>query len=289
MLQKKNGGMFPVSAVFEAINVGPEPGPHGSRDMPAWGMRLTERAASDPEISGPEYARLRMWRIIMRRLRSFLVTLLMLTESPLAAESAVRICADNQISVIADSGDTAGLACSLAIEAKTRLAECGLTQTAPIQIRLLDSRQLDIAHCLATFNCTSNVIEITDPRFIEASLGEDNPYRVLPVDVIFQALISHELAHALLEQTSEGVDVPFVDHEYVAAAMELNILDPKWRTALIRAAPVSLPPKISLISELIYGFDPRKFATNAWQYFNTEPDGCERIRAIAIGNFSFAK
>ena len=70
--------------------------------------------------------------------------------------------------------------------------------------------------------------------------------------------------------------------------MELEILDPIWREALIRAAPVSLPPKESLIAALIYNFDPRKFATNAWQYFNAEPDGCIRIQNISTGGFSFS-
>lgn len=43
-LQKDNGGVFPVAQVFEVINGGPGMSVHGTRDMPAWGMRYNAKA-----------------------------------------------------------------------------------------------------------------------------------------------------------------------------------------------------------------------------------------------------
>jgi hypothetical protein len=38
-LQKDNGGVFPVTRVYGVIDGSTELGPHGTREMPAWGNR----------------------------------------------------------------------------------------------------------------------------------------------------------------------------------------------------------------------------------------------------------
>ncbi len=218
-----------------------------------------------------------------------LVALVASSAGPLHASGTMLLCPDRDIAVTSTSPESAVLACNYAMQAKTRIVACGLDQNRPIQIFIEDRIAHDFADCLATYDCSDDVIRVTDPVSLSDRLEEENPYRVLPVNGLFQALISHEMAHALLEQSSSGTDLAFVDHEYVAAAMELDSLDQEWREALIDAAPVSLPPKAELISAMIYEIDPRKFATNAWRYFNAETDGCERIRRIADGDFSFSK
>lgn len=205
----------------------------------------------------------------------------------LSASAESLLCQDHQLSVLSPTPEFSELACILAAEAKAHLLECGLHQSSPIEIVLVEKIEHEFGDCLATYDCRDEIIRVIHPQALTEAIEDGGPYSVLPTKIVFQALISHEMAHALLEQSSQGIDLAFVDHEYVAAAMELDIIDPRWRQAFIDAAPVSLPPKINLISSLIYGFDPRKFATNAWQYFNAEGDGCERIRQIADGEFSF--
>ncbi|MBS9719020.1 hypothetical protein J4E70_18970 [Pseudohalocynthiibacter aestuariivivens] len=226
-----------------------------------------------------------MWKL--NRICAALAILSAGSPCVVSASPELIICQDDQLSVLSPTPEFVELACHFAIEAKTRLLECGLHQPNPIEIFLVERIEHDIGDCLATYDCTDEIIRVKQPESIADALVEGSPYSVLPTTVIFQALVSHEMAHALLEQSSRGTDLAFVDHEYVAAVMELDIIDPEWRQALIDAAPVRLPPKPGLISALIYGFEPRKFATNAWQYFNAEVDGCERIRQIADGNFSF--
>ena len=65
-LQKENGGVFPVSKVFQSIELGPEPGPHGTADMPAWGQRYFERAATDPYFmtNAADFPKLRILALI---------------------------------------------------------------------------------------------------------------------------------------------------------------------------------------------------------------------------------
>ena len=56
VLQKNNGFVFPVSAVFEMINGSDVASVHGTRDMPIWGTRFRERItdADDPDFSPSE-------------------------------------------------------------------------------------------------------------------------------------------------------------------------------------------------------------------------------------------
>ena len=65
-LQANNGGVFPVSMVYGIIEGGPDAGPHGTRDMPAWGSRYQIRAGNDPDpaFDRSEYPRLRILALI---------------------------------------------------------------------------------------------------------------------------------------------------------------------------------------------------------------------------------
>lgn len=50
MLQKNNGGVFPVSAIYATIEGSDAAGVHGSRDMPVWGARYRGRMEGDEQL-----------------------------------------------------------------------------------------------------------------------------------------------------------------------------------------------------------------------------------------------
>ena len=47
---KKNNGVFPLSAVYEAVDGRNATGSHGSREMPIWGCRHTPSPISPPKM-----------------------------------------------------------------------------------------------------------------------------------------------------------------------------------------------------------------------------------------------
>jgi hypothetical protein len=204
------------------------------------------------------------------------------------AESGAVICADDQLSVVAPTPELASFACDVALDAKTRIVACGLDQHRPIRIELIERLEHPAAECLAAYSCSDDVIRVTDPAAIPGALDPSSPYTRLPPDIVFAALVVHEMAHALLAQSSDGREIAFVDHEYVAAALELDSLAPEWRAVLIEAAPIAHEPTLGLISPLIYALEPRAFAANAWAFFDAEDDGCDRVGAIARGEFTFS-
>lgn len=69
VLQSNNGGVFPVTTVYDTISGAEVASAHGTRDMPIWGNRFRERVAdaSDPHLSGSDaqgYATTRILALI---------------------------------------------------------------------------------------------------------------------------------------------------------------------------------------------------------------------------------
>ena len=65
-LQVANNGVFPVSKVYGIIEGGPDIGPHGTQDMPAWGQRYVTRAEGDMDFidNSESYAKFRILALI---------------------------------------------------------------------------------------------------------------------------------------------------------------------------------------------------------------------------------
>lgn len=178
--------------------------------------------------------------------------------------------------------------CKLASTLRAELEQCQLSQSRLLRIEVVPDLSHPLGNCLSYFDCDYDLIRLTDPAKYSERLDPETAYGLVPPDVTLQALLTHELAHALLSQTAEPRAIDMVDQEYVAAAMELELLDPEWREVFVKAAPVSLPPKVGLIDAFIYGMAPRKFAVNAWQHFSLPENGCDLIGRIARGETTFA-
>lgn len=67
-LQKNNGGVFPLTQVYKMIDGSGTMGPHGTREMPAWGNRYTidaeDQLAFDLGVSRETYVRTRILALI---------------------------------------------------------------------------------------------------------------------------------------------------------------------------------------------------------------------------------
>lgn len=70
VLQKNNGGVFPVGYVYSIVEGSADVSLHGPRDMPLWGSRFRVRAMGDDDKGGmsreesKEYARMRILSLI---------------------------------------------------------------------------------------------------------------------------------------------------------------------------------------------------------------------------------
>lgn len=204
----------------------------------------------------------------------------------LASGAAAEPCPDPRISVTGADAALGERICAVSASVAPGLEACGLPLAAPLVVEVVGTVTHPLGDCLAAYDCTRDVVRVSDPATWPDLLGARQPYALLPEDVLLAALLTHEMAHALALRAAPGLAL--VDQEYIAAALELDLMDPAWRQVLTNAAPVSLPPREGLITQGIYALAPRKFATNAWQHFSLPEHGCGLVRSILAGEASFA-
>jgi hypothetical protein len=205
-----------------------------------------------------------------------------------AAPLAAGPCADPGFTVVAEDAALGARLCALAPEIRDDLAACGLQQARPLTIEVVPETAHRLGRCLAWFDCDRDTIRLADPARYGDLLDAANPYAALPADVLLEAALTHEMAHALAGQGAGDSPLALVDQEYIAAALELERMATEWRAVLIAAAPAPLPPAPGLIDIWIYGLEPRRFATNAWQHFSLPENGCALIRRVVAGETTLA-
>ena len=205
--------------------------------------------------------------------------------NPLSGAADSLTCDDPWFQV--DTTDTAlhETVCAAASEARSSLDICELSLKRPVTVETSKGPIHENSQCLASFDCDRGVIQIVNPSALRDHLQPNGPYALLPDDVAFRSLMTHELAHAIVYQNSSERTVAPVDHEYIANALELAALAPEHRNLLIGSSKVEPPVSAAVIDMFIYSLAPRKFAAAAFLYFDEH--GCETVTGILNGSTSF--
>ena len=216
------------------------------------------------------------------------VAYLFLCSSSLLAE--IRQCRDPLLSVQANSDEAAEIVCTAASAAKALMASCGLRQTHPINIEVVKAaKHPSFGDCLAVFDQRTGCLQVVDIDRLPALLMAGDPRSALPPEVLFSASITHEMAHALLQQSAGDIQIAATEQEFVANAFEMQSLEPKWRDLLLKSHPIKPPGSLGLVHLSIYALDPRAFANNAWMVFDQDVMGCSLIQKISEGRFRFPR
>ncbi|AHM03800.1 hypothetical protein roselon_01415 [Roseibacterium elongatum DSM 19469] len=213
-----------------------------------------------------------------------IATLFLLAAVPGSAQPVA--CPTGTLTVDAGSDALRGSLCQSAETLLARLADCGLPQQRPINIVEVDTVAHPFADCLAAYDCAFDRIRLVVRDDYGDLVAADDPYMSFPPEVLIHTLLSHELTHALIEQNSADREVPLIDHEYIANALELELMDPAWRQTILDHAMLDRPSD-SRIDIWIYRMSPRRFAANAWLHFRQADNGCALIGRLLSGEVSF--
>lgn len=215
---------------------------------------------------------------------------LVLALSALPSFAEPRVCPDAMITVEANEDQKAEMVCASVERAKALLESCGLTQLSPIRVAIVERAvHPAFGECMATYDVRNQCLQVTEPDRLPELLGDRDTRSLLPTDVLFAAIITHEIAHALVHQSTAERVVSAADQEFIANALEMESIDPEWRELLLAADPVNPSGDAGLVSSGIYVLAPRVFANNAWRLFRREGNGCTLVQKIVLGTYTFGK
>ncbi|MEX5728845.1 hypothetical protein Ga0609869_002198 [Rhodovulum iodosum] len=200
-----------------------------------------------------------------------------------AVAGALPCSGDPRITVEAERPAIMAAACDAVARARPRLAACHLDQSRPLVIRVVDETQhLDEA-CLAYYDCRDDSISVSGPDALSRSLKHDSIWARIAPAALFDSLITHELAHAFLDQT-ECTGVPcYADHEYIAYALQIDGLSPEDRARVLDGHKVRLPVDPMGLNEFTVLSAPGYFAQAAWLHFSAPDNGCAFVEKLIEG------
>lgn len=122
--------------------------------------------------------------------------------SPVAAKDLA--CPNARASVSAPDDALAARVCAVAQRSLTQLTSCSLKQTEDVQISVVDAFDTAREGCVGLFLCHEGRVEVLQPDALEAALP-NNDFKQVPMLDLFDSIVTHELTHALIYQTLEGI------------------------------------------------------------------------------------
>ena len=186
----------------------------------------------------------------------------------------------------ADEAEAAD-ACAAVAAAHAHLSAFGLGNDAEIRIEVAETLPVGQGHCVAMYDSSAHSVHLLSAHCLEGNPGRLGPFPDLPVEVLFDSLIVHELAHAYVEASLEGRSLPRVGHEYLAYALQLDAMDPADRARVLAEAGVGAPPDTGIFSEALIGFAPLSFAAMAWLHFRAEGGDAQAVARVLSGETPF--
>ena len=226
----------------------------------------------------------------LRRVRYFrcLVAFGWLVALPVASESSELKCNDLAATVVVKEPELGNRICSAAERAVEQLSDCGIHQTEPLMIEVVEGEIfLKGTSCLGIYHCGQALIQLVAPDTVEAALGDDHTFAEIPSSEFYDSIVVHEITHALVHQTRQGSLSSVVATEYLAYAMQIEFLSEETRTKFISNHPVTEPVTPDALNEVILAFSPAIFSIKAWKHFSQPENGCAFVRRLLNDEHEF--
>ena len=199
------------------------------------------------------------------------------------AAAATQQCPTLPLSVTTDDAALSERICDAAQRAAKLSAECGISQSEPVQIQVLDGLNSDYPKCAGIFHCAEAKIDLVAPDSLAKVLGTDHPFLEIPRDILYDSLVVHEMTHALTYQTRNGPLDGTAETEYIAYAIQMWFLPEDVRTSFLSRHPITEPVTLAALNDVILGFSPAVFAVRAWKHFEAPENGCQFIQRLLDG------
>jgi hypothetical protein len=206
--------------------------------------------------------------------------------APVAALGDTVRCRGVNATVSAEDRSDGPRACRAIEAAGSLLRECGLETAHQYTITLVPEITHQSTACLGRYTCETRSIEVVAPDHLEAAIEPGNILGALDAGTLFEGLVVHEWAHAMLDEVTGDRELSVADHEYVAYAMQLSAMPAEQRAIWLDAHPTAAPSDPRGINGLVALMDPVAFGARSWRYFDVR-GRCETVRRIIDGHLTF--
>ena len=106
----------------------------------------------------------------------------------------------------------------------------------------------------------------------------------LPADTrLYRAVIAHEVAHAIASWHAGETRLPSAAQEYVAHVAMIATMYEDHRRELLALHPGSGFDDLAQINELVYAFQPARFAVDSYRHWMQQPDRAAFLRRVLDG------
>lgn len=209
--------------------------------------------------------------------------------APSARAEPVR-CPDAEAFVKASTPKLVQTTCNAIGAAVKAWAYCGVSQAEAISVRVVElPLHPQYGECLGYYDSRTRCLEVAEPTSYADLINEKDARWKLEPETVFRGIVAHEFAHSVVARESGEHAIQPADHEFIAAVFEMEAYGATAREQLLESDPVKPQGSRDLINIGIYAMAPRVFANNAWQLFQSQPDGCGLIRAILRGETSLQR
>ena len=211
--------------------------------------------------------------------------LVILLAGPLCAET--RQCDDPLFTVEGQNPTEIERACGVAVDARAKLASCGVVIENPVLVELTDTMEDAPMDCLGFYHCGENRIEILLPKAMSKARSSQSAFALVSDDAYWDSVLVHELAHSVYDT----VFCPFPDcamtAEYVGYNMQVLLLPEDQQNLFGQNVRLKGEPTHEKISSMLYYLAPERFAKYAWLHFQARPNLCRYMRSIMQGDVYF--
>jgi hypothetical protein len=198
-----------------------------------------------------------------------------------------RDCSGTQVHVAAEDRTLSELICDAARTALARLAEVKLAPSGPADILVVSEAEALHHGRVASFASTRKLITLLDPGTLADQASPASGFSRLDADTFYAGLVLHELAHLTLDEAFGAGPGP-IAHEYVAYALQLDILEPAERKAFLQGFDIGdAAASIEYLNWGILMLSPDVFAAHAWHHFQSQGADADAVEAAMTGRVAF--
>lgn len=180
----------------------------------------------------------------------------------------------------AEAADAA-LTCAGAAAAFAFMAPLGLTLPPQVRVELVSQLppdlRADAVGCYAMHSRRTYVL--SRERFFARRQWFSLPTS----DALYQSIVAHEVAHAVVGCHIGERPLPTAAHEYVAYVVMFATMDPPTRQAALQVNPGQGYDHDAQINDLQYAFDPMRFGVEAYRHWLRQRDGADFLRRVLAG------